>query len=447
MKPDRSRLGNRLDRILFHLLLATAVGLAGWLSLRYEQVFDWSDQARNSLSPVSVELLSRLQAPLKIDSFAPANDALRDRIRAVIEPYRRVRPDITLQFVDPASQPQLTREAGVRLAGELRISYQGRSENLGQLDEQSISNTIQRLMQSGERWIVAVGGHGERDLEGRANHDLGRFGAALREKGYRLQTLDLGSQAAIPRNSDLLILAGPRVAFLPGELVLVREYLESGGNLLWLTDPGPQHDIPELLRETGLQVLPGTVVDANAASLGLDNPAIAVVNRFPEHPATDGFRLVTLYPFASALLAEPQGEWQAIPLLQTQAGSWNETSELKGELKRDPQQGEVSGPLTLGYAFSRVREDGNQRLVVIGDGDFLSNSYLGNGGNLALGMNLVRWLSADDHLLQIPPTTARDTRLELDRTTGAILGLGFLFLLPLLLIGGGLLVRWHRRRG
>ncbi|MCW8907556.1 MAG: GldG family protein [Sedimenticola sp.] len=446
MKPERSRLGSRLDRILFHLLLATAIGLAGWLSQRYEQVFDWSDQARNSLSPVSVELLSRLQGPLQIDSFAPDNQALRSRIQAVIEPYQRVRPDITLEFIDPASQPQLTREAGVRLSGELRIRYQGRSENLGQLDEQSISNTIQRLMQIEERWIVAVSGHGERTLDGRANHDLGHFGTALQEKGYRLQTLDLGSQATIPRNSDLLLLAGPRVDFLPGELALIRDYLEAGGNLLWLTDPGPQHALPLLPQGTGLKVLPGTVVDANAASLGLDNPAIAVVSRFPDHPATDGFRLVTLYPFASALQAEPEAGWQATPLLQTQAGSWNETSELKGELKRDPQQGEMAGPLTLGYAFSRSREDGKQRLAVIGDGDFLSNSYLGNGGNLALGLNLVRWLTADDHLLQIPPTTARDTRLELDRTTGAVLGLGFLFLLPLLLITTGLLIRWRRRR-
>ena len=447
MKPDISRFFTQLERILFHLLLAIAVGLAGWLSLRYDSTFDWSDRARNSLSPVSIELLLRLQAPLQIDSFAPDNEALRWRIRALIEPYQRVRPDIALTFIDPASQPQLTREAGVRLSGELRISYQGRSENLGQLDEQSISNTIQRLMQSRERWIVAIGGHGERTLDGRANHDLGRFGSALRDKGYRLQTLDLGSEAAIPRNSDLLVLAGPRVDYLPGELTLIREYLESGGNLLWLTDPGEQHGIPDLLRETGIQiqVLPGTVVDANAASLGLDNPAIAVVSRFPDHPATSQFSLVTLYPFASALQAQPIDGWQATPLLQTQAGSWNETSTLKGELQRDPQQDEVAGPLTLGYAFSRPREEGNQRVVVIGDGDFLSNSYLGNGGNLALGLNLVRWLTADDHLLQIPPNIAHDTRLELDRTSGAVLGLGFLFLLPALLIGSGLLIRWRRR--
>lgn len=444
-RPSLSRLSNRLDRILFHLLLAIAVGLMGWLSLRHEQVFDWSDRARNSLSPVSLELLSRLQGPVSIHSFAPGNEALRTRIRNVIEPYRRARPDITLEFIDPASQPQLTREAGVRLAGELRISYQGRSENLGQLDEQSISNAIQRLMQSEERWIVAIGGHGERALDGRGNHDLGRFGAALRDKGYRLQTLDLGSQATIPRNSDLLVLAGPQVDYLPGELTLIRDYLEAGGNLLWLTDPGPQYGIPELLRETGLRILPGTVVDANAASLGLDNPAIAVVNSFPDHPATDGFRLVTLYPLASALQAEPVNGWQATPLLHTGSGSWNETSALKGELKQNPGQGEQAGPLTLGYAFSRPREDGTQRLVVIGDGDFLSNSYLGNGGNLDLGLNLVRWLSADDHLLQIPPNTARDTRLVLDRTSGALIGLGFLFLLPALLIGSGLLIRWRRR--
>jgi ABC-type uncharacterized transport system involved in gliding motility auxiliary subunit len=83
---------------------------------------------------------------------------------------------------------------------------------------------------------------------------------------------------------------------------------------------------------------------------------------------------------------------------------------------------------------------------VVGDGDFLSNSYLGNGGNLDLGLNLVRWLSGDDNLLDIPARTAPDSRLELSRTAGAAIGLGFLFILPLLLIATGLLIWWRRRR-
>lgn len=431
---------------MFYLLLALAVGLGGWLGQRYQIAFDWSDAARNSLSHASQQLLARLEAPVQIRSFAPNDPELRQRIQAVIEPYQRVRSDITLEFVDPALRPELTRESGIRRAGELQVSYQGRRENLAILNEQQISNSIQRLIQQGERWIATIEGHGERRLNGKANHDLGDFGAELQRKGYRIQPLQLTEQAAIPRNTALLVLAGPRLDYLPGERALIRNYLDQGGNLLWLTDPGPQQTLPALFADLGLEILPGTVVDANAAGLGLDNPAIALVTRFPDHPATDHFKLVTLYPYAAALKAQPTGEWQAVPLLQTQPGSWNETSPLNGELRRDAAQGEEPGPLTLGYAFSRDREGKSQRLLVLGDGDFLSNSYLGNGGNLDLGLNLIRWLSGDDNLLDIPARTAPDTRLELSRTAGAVIGLGFLLIIPLLLIATGLLIWWRRRR-
>ncbi len=436
----------RLESSLFYLLLALAVGLSGWLSQRYQGVFDWSDQARNSLSSASQQLLTRLEAPLQILSFAPQNPQLRQQIRAVIAPYQQAHAGITLEFIDPSQQPELTREAGIRRAGELRISYQGRSENLDILNEQQISNSIQRLLQQGQRWIATLAGHGERNLSGKANHDLGDFGAELQRKGYRIQSLQLAEQPLVPRNTALLVIAGPRLAYLPGERAVIRDYIERGGNLLWLTDPGPQHGLPELFQELGLEILPGTVVDANAAGLGLDNPAIALVTRFPDHPATQGFRLVTLYPFAAALKATPTAGWRATPLLQTQPGSWNETDKLTGELQRDATQGEEPGPLTLGYAFSRQLEGRSQRLIVVGDGDFLSNSYLGNGGNLDLGLNLIRWLSADDNLLDIAARAAPDTRLDLGRTTGAIIGLGFLFILPLLLFATGLFIWWRRRR-
>ena len=84
--------------------------------------------------------------------------------------------------------------------------------------------------------------------------------------------------------------------------------------------------------------------------------------------------------------------------------------------------------------------------MVVGDGDFLSNSYLGNGGNLNLGMNLVNWLAADEGFVNIPPRTAADTELTLSRDVSLLIGFGFLFGLPAAFAAAGLSV-WLRRRG
>ena len=89
---------------------------------------------------------------------------------------------------------------------------------------------------------------------------------------------------------------------------------------------------------------------------------------------------------------------------------------------------------------------GEQRIVVVGDGDFLANAYLGNGGNLDLGLAMVNWLLHDDVLVQVPAKAAPDRSLALSRTASALIGIGFLLVLPLGLIGTGVLIWWRRSR-
>jgi hypothetical protein len=61
--------------------------------------------------------------------------------------------------------------------------------------------------------------------------------------------LNLVQSSSIPDNTDVLILASPKVPMLPGEIELLREYLERGGNLLWLADPEQAVDGLELLED------------------------------------------------------------------------------------------------------------------------------------------------------------------------------------------------------
>jgi ABC-type uncharacterized transport system involved in gliding motility auxiliary subunit len=100
--------------------------------------------------------------------------------------------------------------------------------------------------------------------------------------------------------------------------------------------------------------------------------------------------------------------------------------------------------------LARSEQDDNgqlfeQRVVVVGDADFLANRYLGNGSNLEIGTNLINWLSHDDRLISISPRPAPDTRLELSTSQQLFIAVLFLLALPLGLLVSGLRI-WLQRR-
>jgi ABC-type uncharacterized transport system involved in gliding motility auxiliary subunit len=164
---------------------------------------------------------------------------------------------------------------------------------------------------------------------------------------------------------------------------------------------------------------------------------------------------LSLYPQTQAI--EYHGDktqWQPLNFLMSGDSSWNETGELKGEIHNGDNADEINGPLNIGLTISRSTvetsiEDNfgslQQRIAIVGDADFLSNNYLGNGANLELGLNLFNWLSHDDNLISISPRAAPDTRLELSQTQQVIIAIIFLILLPLLMVGLGLRI-WLKRR-
>jgi ABC-type uncharacterized transport system involved in gliding motility auxiliary subunit len=250
-----------------------------------------------------------------------------------------------------------------------------------------------------------------------------------------------------------LVIASPQVDLLPGEVDLVRDYLDQGGNLLWLTDPGKPAGMERIAEYLGVEFLPGVIVDATTQLFGIQNPDFALVPEYPAHPVTRELRTLTLFPGAVALEWNRAGDWEGQPLLSTVSRAWTETGPLSGEIRFDAGGGERAGPLDLGFVFKRPREaaDGEQteareqRVILVGDGDFLSNAYLGNGGNLDLGLNMIEWLSHDDDFIAIRAKAAPDQSLNLSSTLQAVIGLGFLFGLPSALLGIGLFI-WLRRR-
>lgn len=441
---SRSRRQLRLASTGFIVLLLVAAGLVLWLSRDYRLQFDWTHGARNTLSEASRNLLATLDKPLTVTAFASEQSGLRKRIDDFVGRYRQHKSDVVLDYVDPNIDPARVRAANVRIDGELVVEYNGRRENLNQLTEEAFTNALARLGRGGERWVVFVSGHGERSPERPANHDLSTWAGQLNKRGLKTRAITLGN-TAIPQNTSVLVIAGPRARLLAGEVRQIEQYLARGGNLLWLADPGALHGLERVAEMLGVEFQRGMIVDPTSQAITGTAANFIVTTRYGTHPAVQGFELMTLFPETAGLSVQAPKGWEAQTVLDTAPTAWVETGTLGKNIRFDAGA-DIRGPVVFASALTRKQDAREQRVAIVGDGDFLSNAFIGNGGNLDLGMNLVNWLGADDAYINVPVLTAPDLQLSLSHYAQIAIALGFLVVIPLGLLTGGVVIWWRRRK-
>lgn len=446
----RLRLQMLIQNGVFAVLLVAAAFLIVWVLRDNRLQWDLTQNQRNTLSRASLDVLKKMDGPIKVTAYATTQDAqlgdIRRLIYEFIEPYRRAKRDVTLGFVDPREHPKETQAANVRSNGELVVEYGKRSEHLTNLNEQSMTNLLQRLARSQERMIAYLDGHGEPRLDGRTNFDLGEFGRQLGNKGFRVQALNLAVAQDVPDNANVLVIAPPRADVLKGEVDKLKRYLERGGSLLWLIDQEPLHGLEPLAEYLGLQLTPGVVVDPASAELRIA-PTIALAASYGVHPISENFAVNTAFPFARQIATKPEnGDWHTTQLVEVAQRGWVETGNLEKKELRFDKERHVHGPVAVAVTLERKVKDKSQRVVVVGTSQFLSNQYIGLLSNLDLGTNMLNWLAEDENLIAVQPRARVDSELRLGRTGLAFISFGFLLLLPAAFLLAGGMVWWRRRQ-
>ncbi len=437
-----------LKNIAFAALLLGAVAALYQLAARHPLQWDFTHNASNSLETSSAEVLKQLPGEIKLTVYATGQDAelgdVRKVIRDFVALYQRYKPDITLTFVDPVQQPEEARKVNIRVNGEMLVEYGGRTEHITLLNEQALTSALLRLARSKNQLLMYLDGHGERRLEGSANHDLGQFGNKLQQNGFRLSPLNLTLAQDVPDNASMLIITQPQLALLPGEVDKLLRYITRGGNLLWLVDAEPLHGLERLAEKLGLLLTPGIVIDPAAQEMNI--PATwALGAGYPPHAITQNFNLITAFPFARAIDWEESREWQHTILVEAAPRGWVSHRKPQGKQPRFDKNHDVPGPVTIALALQRDVNDREQRIVIVGSGSFLANAYSGNGGNLDLGVNMVNWLANEENLIAMQPRSVKDGAITLSKIQLALISGGLVIVLPVLLVLVGGVLWWRRR--
>ncbi len=446
----RARRWLKASDTLFTLLVIGVVALTAALTATWRYRADWTAGERHSLSPESRRVVERLAGAIRVEAFMPPQTQQRARLRELLARYRRAGARLEIEFINPQTHPQRVRELDIRGGGEVILRLDGREQRLRRISEGKITNALARLARGRERWIVFLGGHGERDPNGAAPFDLGQLGGHLRSRGFNLQRLTLAEVGRLPDNADLVVIASPQKRYWPGERERLHDYIASGGHLVWLMEPDGDPGLDTLAADIGINRLPGVVADPAAELFQSDRPDFAVVHDYGDHAMTRGLESAALLPRASALQTAPDSDWTLTPLLRSRDQAWTETGEIAGgdAARFDEGTAEVAGPLTLAVAAERGAPEGagEQRIVVVGDGDFAANAFLTQGANRALAERVFAWALGGGERITVAGPANASTAESVSRTQLAIWGAACTLGLPLLLLAGaGAARRWRRR--
>ena len=448
-----SQTGLRLQNIIFTLLFMGVIGMLAWLGKTYHTSYDVSLRQQNSLHASTQKLLTRVKQPLKFTAYVPDDATVHTGLKKIIAKYKKIKSDTELEFVNPELNPKRAKADGIQYSGQLKISLGERSETVNSADEQTFVNVLQRLSREKPRLALFIEGHGERDILSEKSSGLSQLVGVLEKQGFQFQPHNLIRTQSIPDSTSFLVIATPQKDYLEDEVKIIQDYLKKGGNLLWLHDPGSINGLDALEQQLGLVIHEGTIVDANQAlqkMLGIKHPAVITVIDYGESDLTKDLTAHVLFPFPTAITRDEEvknSAWKYQPILSTLPTSWLESGEIEGNVKYD-DDADKAGPLDIGMVLTQAGATDKapqQRVLVLGDGDFLANNFIGQGSNLELAQNIFNWLGSDDALLSIKGVKAPDTELKMPGWALFGSGVFFLILLPVGLILVGTL-RWLKRR-
>lgn len=407
----------------YTLLVLAVVVLINFLSARHHKRFDLTENHEFSLSEQTVKVLESLPRDVTITSFSRDGDPGRQKLQDLLEEYAYRSRKLTIHYIDPDKNPGEVRRYNVTELGAIVIESGKQEARVNSSDEESLTNALIKVTSDKERVVYATTGHGEHDLGDSGRDGLSALKLALEKQNYVVRPLVLNQ--GVPADASALLIPGADKPLMPAEVTMVSDYLDRGGRVMLMQDPGADPGLGEVTAKYGAAVRKDVIIDKVSQLFGGDAriPMVAPEGYDKGHPITKTFGYQTIYPLASSIdLKSPAPDGvTTTALAKTSEMSWGETStdEIKSGRIQMTDGVDTRGPLTIAAALERKggptpsgadatpAETGKppagsgSRMFLVGDADFVSNNYFNAGGNGDLALNGIAWLVEQGELISI----------------------------------------------
>lgn len=438
-----------LNSLLMVVFFTSILVIVNFLAARHSVRWDLSENQNYTLAPQTYRVLRTLPREVKITVFTREKDPGYQAFKERLESYRQASTKLSVEFIDPEKQPKMAQTYGIFRTDTAIFESNGQTIRVTSPSEIELTGALIRISKDSKKRIVFVEGHSELNIEDKDRNGLFIAKEALIRQGYDVGTVSLLKESAVPDNTSVLVLAGPRRPVMKEEQDRIHSYVEKGGHLLLLADPDTQTGLETLLARWGIGLGPGVLVDLQDRLAQGDLTAL-LVRTFTEHEITQDLTSAVLLPLSRHITFDEQTgtDWDFVPLARTSPNSWAETN-MQGRVVSLSEKEDVKGPLPMAAALSpkKAPEEGNPHpaIVVIGNSTFASNAFFNFPGNSDFFLHTTGWLAEERDLISIAPREPALHPFTPNPTQERALIYIQVVLLPLMTFLTGLIV-WRKRR-
>ena len=328
--------------------------------------------------------------------------------------------------------------------------------------EKEISAAFKRMVMDLPK-VGFVEGHGERSYSGGKDRDYSAF---ANDKGFRYALENQGFDVAkvtmdqqVPEDINIIVISDMREWFTPEQEANLQQYIDRGGNLFILGEPKRRDVMNNLFAKFGYEMTTGVLVkrDTNLqADVILSYPTKEADSIAYDFGAMRSRRMVITTPSTAGLEQIADKGYTVTNMFKTDTiGVWNEletTDFIDDTVRLNPAIGEVEKIYNTVVALSRKVGNKEQKIILTGDADCISNGEFGRRvpgvrtANFSLITGSFFWMSDNEVPIDVRRPALPDNKVYVEKTGSKVIKWSFMIILPLLLAGIGIFL-WIRRKG
>jgi hypothetical protein len=402
--------------------------LTGWVASERNRTLDVSYFRTSSPGSATEQIVRSLDAPLRVLLFFPPVNEVKDQVREYFRALAAAGGNVRVEEHDLLASPLVAAEHGIVRDGTIVFAVGERSERIAlptvlreaRLQLRNLDRTAQQALMRvarDARTVYLTVGHGELNDPGSARAvdtlALGSVYALQSIFGYlNFDVRDLGLQSGlgrdVPDDAAMVLVLGPRRAFLEPELQTLDRYLARGGSVLLALEPESEFVLGPLRDRLGVDFRPTPLADDQQYIPFRGNVSdrrFLVTDRVFSHeslPTVSQAGIGDGMAFLGAGYLEPTEADR--PRVTVVVRSMPSTfADATPDFELGPGEERLQYPLVVAAEWGRQEpgevSGGEMRAMVFADSDLFADMILAQVGlNGALVADAIRWLGREEEL-------------------------------------------------